>query len=93
MTGDGVASTSATLIIGNKGSALAVELGQGTTVGEYKIFINKGAGTMTVTPTHSSSSIFAQGSTFALAENDGCTCVWEGNEWFLVGNQGEVTVA
>ena len=88
ITANGAASTAATLIIGNKGSALAVSLADGTTTGEYKIFTNKGAGAMTVTPTN-----FAQGTTFALAQNDGCTCIWDGSNWFLVGNQGEVTVA
>lgn len=88
ITSNGAASAAATLIIGNKGSALAVSLADGTTVGEYKIFTNKGAGAMTVTPSN-----FAQGSTFALAQNDGCTCIWDGSNWFLVGNQGEVTVA
>lgn len=88
ITSDGAASTSATLIIGNKGSALAVSLADGTTVGEYKIFTNKGAGAMTVTPSN-----FAQGTDFALAQNDGCTCVWDGSNWFLIGNQGEVTVS
>ena len=88
LTADGAASTSATLIIGNKGSALAVSLADGTTVGEYKIFTNKGAGAMTVTPSN-----FAQGTSFALAQNDGCTCVWDGSNWFLIGNQGEVTVS
>lgn len=88
ITADGAASTSATLIIGNKGSALAVSLADGTTVGEYKIFTNKGAGAMTVTPSN-----FAQGTDFALAQNDGCTCVWDGSNWFLIGNQGEVTVS
>ena len=88
ITSNGAASTAATLIIGNKGSALAVSLADGTTVGEYKIFTNKGAGAMTVTPSN-----FAQGSTFALAQNDGCTCIWDGSNWLLVGNQGEVTVA
>ena len=70
------------------GSALAVTLGDGTTTGEFKIFTNKGAGAMTVTPTN-----FAQGAAFALAQNDGCTCIWDGASWFLVGNQGEVTVS
>ena len=88
ITANGAASTSATLIIGNKGSALAVSLADGTTVGEYKIFTNKGAGAMTVTPTN-----FAQGTDFALAQNDGCTCIWDGSNWFLIGNQGEVTVS
>ena len=85
---NGAASTSATLIIGNKGSQLDVSLADGTTVGEYKIFTNKGAGAMHVTPDN-----FAQGTKFVLAQNDGCTCVWDGSNWFLVGNQGEVTVS
>ena len=36
---------------------------------------------------------FAQGTKFVLAQNDGCTCIWDGTNWFLVGNQGEVTVS
>ena len=88
ITANGNASTAATYIIGNKGSALAVGLLDGTTVGEYKIFTNKGAGAMTVTPTN-----FAQGTSFALAQFDGCTCIWDGTNWYLVGNQGEVTLA
>jgi len=88
ITANGAASTTATLIIGNKGSQLDVSLADGTTVGEYKIFTNKGAGAMHVTPTN-----FAQGTKFVLAQNDGCTCIWDGTNWFLVGNQGEVTVS
>jgi len=30
---------------------------------------------------------------FVLAQFDGCTCIWDGTNWFLVGNQGEVTVS
>lgn len=88
ITANGAASTAATLIIGNLGSQLDVSLANGTTVGEYKIFTNKGAGAMHVTP-----ASFAQGTKFVLAQNDGCTCIWDGTNWFLVGNQGEVTVS
>ena len=88
ITANGAASTAATLIIGNKGSQLDVSLANGTTVGEYKIFTNKGAGAMHVTP-----ASFAQGTKFVLVQNDGCTCIWDGSNWFLVGNQGEVTVS
>jgi len=88
ITANGAASTAATLIIGNKGSQLDVSLADGTTVGEYKIFTNKGAGAMHVTP-----ASFAQGTKFVLVQNDGCTCIWDGTNWFLVGNQGEVTVS
>ena len=91
LTSDTVAASamdSATFIIGNKGTAIAATLGDGTTVGEYKIFTNKGAGAMTVTPSN-----FAQGTSFELAQNDGCQCVWDGANWFLIGNQGEITLA
>lgn len=88
ITANGAASTSATYIICNKSTALAVSLADGTIVGEYKIFTNKGAGTATVTPAN-----FAQGTTFALATNDGCQVIWDGSNWHLIGNQGEVTVA
>lgn len=88
ITSSGAASTAATYIICNSGSALAVSLANGTVVGEYKIFTNKGAGTATVTP-----ASFAQGTSFALAQYDGCQVVWDGTNWYLIGNQGEVTVA
>ena len=87
ITANGAASTSATLIIGNKGSQLDVSLADGTTVGEYKIFTNKGAGAMHVTPAN-----FAAGTKFELAQNEGATCIWDGSNWFLVGNQSTSTV-
>ena len=88
ITANGAASTSATYIICNKGSALAVSLADGTVVGEHKIFTNKGAGVATITPAN-----FAQGTSFALAQYDGCQAIWDGTNWYLVGNQGEVTIA
>jgi len=88
MTGDGAVSATATYIIGNKGSTLVATMADGTVVGEYKIFTNKGAGPLQVTPTN-----FSQGAKFTLAQHDGCTCIWDGTNWSLVGNQGEVTVA
>jgi hypothetical protein len=88
ITSDGAASTAVSYIIGNKGSALAVSLADGTTIGEYKLWTNKGAGAMTVTPSN-----FAQGTSFALAQYDGCTTIWDGTNWYLVGNQSSVTVA
>ena len=88
ITANGAASTAATLIIGNKGSQLDVSLADGTTVGEYKIFTNKGAGELHVTPTN-----FSAGTKFALAQNEGATCIWDGSNWFLVGNQSTSTVS
>tara|TARA_Y100001958_G_scaffold138659_1_gene112011 strand:+ start:274 stop:1212 length:939 start_codon:yes stop_codon:yes gene_type:complete len=80
ITANGAASTGHTFIIGNKGSALAVSLAAGTTIGEHKIFSNKGAGTMTVTP-----SPFANGTSFALVQNRSAECIWDGTNWFLLG--------
>ena len=88
ITANGAAAATAGFVICNKGSALAVSLADGTTVGETKIFTNKGAGVMTVTP-----ATFAQGTTFALAQFDGCTVIWDGVNWYLIGNQGEITIA
>ena len=88
ISADGAASANASYIICNKASALAVSLADGTTTGEYKIFTNKGAGAATVTPTS-----FAQGTSFALAQYDGATVIWDGSNWYLVGNQSSVTVA
>lgn len=88
ITASGAASTASTYIICNKSTALAISVADGTTVGEYKIFTNKGVGVATVTPAN-----FAQGTSFALATNDGCQTVWDGSNWYLIGNQGEVTVA
>lgn len=88
ITANGAASTAATYIICNKGTALALTLADGTTLGEYKIFTNKGAGVATITPSN-----FAAGTSFAIAQNEGATCIWDGSNWFLVGNQSVTTVA
>jgi hypothetical protein len=88
ISADGNASQSATYIICNKGTALAVGLPDGTTTGEYKIFTNKGAGTATITPTS-----FGTNTSFAIAQNEGAQCIWDGSNWFLVGNQSVTTVA
>ena len=85
---NGVANTGASYIVCNKASALAVSLPDGTTTGEYKIFTNKGAGVATITPAN-----FAAGTSFAIAQNEGATCIWDGTNWFLVGNQSVTTVA
>ena len=75
-------------VICNKASALAIGLDDGTTSGEMIVFTNKGAGVATITPDN-----FAQGTSFALAQYDGATIIWDGTNWYLVGNQGEVTVS
>ena len=82
ITANGAASPNHTFIIGNKGTALAVTLAAGTTTGEHKIFSNKGAGTMTVTP---AGGTFAHGTSFALVQNRSTECIWDGSDWFILG--------
>ncbi len=89
ITSNGAANTAATFIIGDAGSQLDVSLANGTTVGEFKIFTNKGAGAMHVTP----ASFRGSQTKFVLAQFDGCTCIWDGTNWFLVGNESSVTVS
>ena len=91
ISSDGNAPVGATVIICGSNSPLAVGLPNGTTPGEYKIFINEQAGTATITPAtfnHDGAS-----NTIALATNDAVTLIWSGSAWFITGNQGEVTVA
>jgi len=91
ITANGTASATATMIICNKGSALAVGLDNGTTTGEYKIFTNKGAGVATISPT---SFVSTGGTTsFAIAQNEAAQCVWDGSNWYLIGNQSVTTLA
>ena len=89
ITSNGAANTAATFIIGDAGSQLDVSLANGTTVGEFKIFTNKGAGAMHVTP----ASFRGSQTKFILNQFDGCTCIWDGTNWFLVGNESSVTVS
>jgi|TARA_B110000858_G_scaffold103307_1_gene118438 hypothetical protein len=86
-TANGAVSSTSSYISCNKGSTLALTMADGTTVGEYKIFTNKGAGNATVTPDN-----FAQGISFTLPQYTGCQVVWDGTNWFLIGNQDNVTI-
>ena len=82
ITDTGRADSASSLIICNKGTAFAVSLDPGTTVGEFKIFSNKGGGLVTITP-----APFANGSTIRLPQNTATQCIWDGTNWFtLSGN-------
>lgn len=88
ITADGAASANVGYIICNKATALAVSLADGTVIGETKIFTNRGVGVATITPTN-----FAAGTSFAIAQNEGAQVIWDGSNWFLIGNQSVTTVA
>ncbi len=79
MTANGRADSASSLIICNKGTALAISLDPGTTVGEFKIFSNKGAGLATITP-----APFANGNTIRLPQNTATQCIWDGTNWFML---------
>ena len=79
ITADGRADSASSLIICNKGTALAVSLDPGTTVGEFKIFSNKGVGLATITP-----APFANGNTIRLPQNTATQCIWDGTNWFML---------
>lgn len=88
ITGSGALATNIDYYIFNSGSPIAATLPAGSYVGEYKVFTNRGAGLATVTANLAGASV-----SFALAQNEGTQVIWDGSEWFVVGNQSIVTLA
>lgn len=86
MTSGSTISNQYTYIILNFGATATLTLGNGTVDGEMKIITNAGA-PMNIEPTS-----FGQGSRVTMASQDGVTFIWSGSNWYLVGNQGEVTI-
>ena len=82
-----VDTTASYIIFDSSASAYTITLGDGTILGEQKIFTNRSNQEITVQPTN-----FGQGTRFRLANRDGCTCIWDGTDWYIVGNQGEITI-
>lgn len=82
-----ISTTASYVIFDSSASAYTITLSDGTLAGEYKILTNRSTQVITVQPTN-----FAQGTRFRLANKDGCTCIWDGSEWYIVGNQGEITI-
>ena len=82
-TASATVNDSDTLIIFNKGSGtIAATLGDGTSTGEYKIFLNINSGVATVTPTS-----FGNGTNFALSQYGSTQAVWAGSKWYLIGHK------
>ena len=79
ITSSGRADSSSSLVICNSGTDFSVSLDPGTTVGEFKIFSNKGSGLATITP-----APFANGSTIRLPQNTATQCIWDGTNWFML---------
>jgi|13_taG_2_1085334.scaffolds.fasta_scaffold215888_1 hypothetical protein len=84
-TASATVNDSDTLIIFNKGSGtIAATLGDGTSTGQYKIFLNKNTGVATVTP---SVGKFANGTNFKLSQYGSTQAIWEGSKWYLIGHK------
>ena len=82
-TASATVNDSDTLIIFNKGSdTIAATLGDGTSTGEYKIFLNINDAIATITPTN-----FGNGANFALSRYGSTQAVWAGSEWYLIGHK------
>ena len=82
-TASATVNDSDTLIIFNKGSGtIAATLGDGTSTGEYKIFLNINAAVATITPTN-----FGNGTNFALSRYGSTQAVWAGSDWYLIGHK------
>ena len=91
----GDAPTGATVIVCGSNSALAVGLPNGTTPGEYKIFINEQAGLATITPATFNRDTTGGGAsnTIALKQYDAVTFIWSGSAWYIAGNQSQPALA
>lgn len=86
---DGAASLDVGYTIFNSASALAVSLNNGTVTGEKKIFSNRGAGVVTVTP-----ASFGQGTSFDMAQASACELIWDSASWYIYSayNDSDITV-
>ena len=78
LTSGGAVSKDKPLTIFNSGSGIAVTLADGDHIGEIKYFVNKGAGTATLTPVN-----LASGTTVAWTQHDAGFMIWTGTSWHL----------
>lgn len=83
-TASATVNDSDTLIIFNRSGAIAATLSDGTSTGQYKIFLNINSGPATVTP---SVGKFANGTNFALSQYGSTQAVWAGSKWYLIGHK------
>jgi len=78
----GNVDSDATLIICNGGSDFTLSLGDGSKVGEYKIFTNKNTGIVTIDPVNFRGTEDG----FSLSIYGSTQCIWDGSSWFLLGS-------
>jgi hypothetical protein len=89
---NGAAPASASLIIIESNTAIAISVADGTTTGEYKIFINEQAGIATITPATFNHDALSTDD-ITLNQYDSVTLVWSGSAWYISGGNSVVTVS
>ena len=84
VSASGTVSTSGSNYILN-GSSLSMNLGNGSVVGEVKIFTNINASNATINQV---SSNFSQGSTITLEQYETVQVMWHSSLWHVIGGYG-----
>jgi hypothetical protein len=84
------------LTVFNSGSLISPTIGDGTTQGETKYFINVNTGEARLTPSGASTNIFSvdSGNGFiSFDEGDGCQLIWNSTNslWYIVASNGVTT--
>ena len=81
-TADGFVDSEMPLTIFNSPAPIIGYVGDGSNLGELKYFVNKGAGTVTLTPTN-----FAGGTNTTLTQHQAGFMIWTGATWHLASKQ------
>ncbi len=82
LTADGYVDSAHPLTIFNSPAPIIGYVGDGSHIGELKYFVNKGAGTATITPTN-----LAGGGSTTLNQHQAGFMIWTGATWHLASKQ------
>jgi hypothetical protein len=81
-TADGFVDSELPLTIFNSAAPIIGYVGDGSNIGELKYFVNKGAGTVTITPSN-----FAGATNTTLTQHQAAMVIWTGTDWHLASKQ------
>ena len=87
-TATAVNVTTAVTLIDASSATHTAALADGSDGQVKTVICTSGGNNITITPTN-----FAAGTSFAIAQNEGAQVIWDGSNWFLIGNQSVTTVA
>jgi len=86
-SGETLDSNSTYHILNKSSSPFSLILGDGSVSGEVKYITNTGTQTALIQPTN-----FSQGSFFSIASNESVMCIWDSDNWNIIGNQSVVSI-